>query len=978
MRAAFSLSPGKQTPLAKLADLVKTKLQEATLEKWLAALVPIERLGSGDSEAVVFCPFHPNRDTPSLCFNLETGLWLCQNPECGAKGDAIDFFQRLKGIKRVGEAIRLLAHSLGLIEEITEDKVARLYEHLLADPDIMRRACEQFGVSLETLKKFQVGVARQPSWSASRFVIPIRDETGIPDLRGYNNKLTPKILHWAPGHGAPRFFPLIVLQQDEVVMLEGEKDVLRAHEMGIANAFTVTGAAGTLPDNAPALLKGKALILCFDIDAAGVKGMERVANRLLPHCASVSLVHLPRGGMPENGDFSDWANLGNGLEQWRELLESAQRLEPSFKFAEEALDEEAQTVRFDEVTNQSFYKTPVRFLAHSTGKSIGLDGFQLPIKVALECPRNQGKLCTGCPLKDLDPDSRPWQFPVNPRSEAALQLFRTNGVGQVNAIRSLLGVKSKCEVVQVAVVERSVVQHLFLSPPIDLAASREFEEAGTITAYYSGEPIVDNRDYWFEGFVQADPKNQKSVLNLHQATPAKNAIDHFVVNDEVYEALDWFRVKHGFTVEDHLAQLHRYVEEDLGIWGQLDLQQGLFDTTFSVREFFCKHREIENGCVELGVIGDTATGKSTMVKRWLRFCNVGEFISAENVSAAGLIGGIEFVDKIPVVKWGVLPRNHKGMVALDEVDEMQKRNRDITAQLTALRSSGMAEITKIHSARTPAQVRMVWITNPEGGREIGSFDCGCRAIEGVIANRQDVARFTKFLALSKDSVDIETITQDRPRVQKPMIRQHFNHLAILAWSLLKDQVEFSSDAFTLIERETKRLVGKYDESIPLVEKGRAFDKLAKLSVPIAVLCGAFLEAEGRLRLQVDTHHVDFAVRHLERVYDDAVMGYDRYSAKEQARGVLVGPKAIEVALQQAGRARARELVQYLLIMQNVTRLNLEEFVGERLEAHMLWSVLLSSNCLTHSTNGLSAMKTRPFVALLEKMAGAFEKQEVRV
>ncbi len=129
-------------------------------------------------------------------------------------------------------------------------------------------------------------------------------------------------------------------------------------------------------------------------------------------------------------------------------------------------------------------------------------------------------------------------------------------------------------------------------------------------------------------------------------------------------------------------------------------------------------------------------------------------------------------------------------------------------------------------------------------------------------------------------------------------------------------------------------------------------------------------------LIVVTHHVDFAVRHLERVYDDPVMGYNRYSAKEKARGTLVNPEGIETAIKLGGRAKTKELIHYLLAMQNITRLNLEEFVGERLEAHTLWSTLLSSNCLAHNANGLSTVKTRPFVGLLEKMARAFEKVEV--
>ncbi len=126
----------------------------------------------------------------------------------------------------------------------------------------------------------------------------------------------------------------------------------------------------------------------------------------------------------------------------------------------------------------------------------------------------------------------------------------------------------------------------------------------------------------------------------------------------------------------------------------------------------------------------------------MQMVNVGELISGETVSTAGLIGGIEFIDRIPITKWGALPRNHCGFVVLDEIDEMQKKNKDIISQLTALRSSGMAEITKIHNAKTPTKVRLLWLTNPQEGRAIASYNGACRAIDGVINSRQDVARFT--------------------------------------------------------------------------------------------------------------------------------------------------------------------------------------------------------------------------------------------
>src|SRR6185437_4872477 len=214
----------------------------------------------------------------------------------------------------------------------------------------------------------------------------------------------------------------------------------------------------------------------------------------------------------------------------------------------------------------------------------------------------------------------------------------------------------------------------------------------------------------------------------------------------------------------------------------------------------------------------------------------------------------------------------------------------------------------------------------------------------IIPNQQDIARFTKVYAISRDTVEVETITQNRKTNQIPGVRKHFNRLAILAWSLQKEQIEFTEDAYALIEQETKMLVEKYHQSIPLIEKGRAFDKLAKLSIPIAVLCGSFQEVEGRLRLNVDTHHVGYAVQHLQETYDAPAMGYDRYSSKERVREYVAHPRVVSRALQEVQSVPTEALVQHLLSIQVLTRQNLEEVVGERLVAAALWSTLTVNHC----------------------------------
>jgi hypothetical protein len=965
--------------MARLAQLCKERIQKTVgYEKWAQRYIRIETV-SDTGEARFFCIAHDNKNTASASFNVNTGLWKCQSSSCNAEGDVIDLYRLAHAIESNGEAIRQLGLELGIIAEISDAIVEQHHAYLFSRPQLLQKCCEMLGLKAPTLKRFKIGyMSRDPQ--IARITIPIRGEAGEwADIRLYNrNDEKAKLLHWAEGHGAVRFFP-IEHQRDCSVLFgfEGEKDMLRAVEFGIDGAFTFTGGAGHIPDNFAELFKGKVVYLCYDIDEAGKKGVERVARKIAMVAEAVSIIALPSEGLPANGDFSDWVNLGHDMAAWQALVEQAVKIEPApgTRLIEEFDDDDIETISFSDLETISMFGQQVRFLGHAMGKSHGLVSYQVPIELIVDCPRNQKKLCEHCSLYELNPQEKPWRMPINYRSEKALEMFRVSVEQQQQAARRMLGIHKRCEVVRLHTAKRQSIQHLLISPPVELSQMRE-DYNGIRKAYYHGEPIADNRDYWFRGSIQADPKSQEMVLNLHGADPARNALDNFVLNDEVLDAVEWFQPDQGQTIEDHLAKLHEYIEQDTGIWGQHDLQQVVLDTIFSALEFNCGHRQIENGWAESLIIGDTGLAKSTLARRMMQMIDVGEFISAENVSLAGLIGGIEFIDKVAVVKWGALPRNHRGFVVLDEIDEMQKKNRDITSQLTALRSSGRAEITKIHNAKTPACVRMLWITNPEDGRTIGSYNGACRAIEGVIRSRQDIARFTKAIAVASESASVETITQLRERNERPGVRRHFNNLAILVWSLGREQVQFTEDAQRLLQRETIRLTSKYHESVPLLEKGRAFDKLAKLSVPMAALCGNFRDVDGQMVLFVGVGHVQQAIRHLERCYDQPAMGFDQYSQVEYTRQTIPNEKAVITALEESVSVPRSTILRHFLVHNKLTRSHLEELLGDRLATMRLWSALLSNNCLQHTGSSDSATKTKAFASLIERLI--HEKTEEKI
>lgn len=970
----------------RLADLIKAKIgKEIGYEAWYGRHIILKRMND-QGECRIGCIVHQD-STPSASLNVENGLWNCFVPSCGAKGDCIEFYRHLHGLKTFQATVQRLAMDLGLLATLDDALVNRLHQQLIASPEAIQIACEQFGVQPEILRTWKIGLHLSPR--EVRFTIPVEGVSGLwEDIRCYNARYgDTKIRSWAVGHGGARIWPLrnlITNSSAPIYLFEGEKDTLRALSLGLKTAITVTSGAGSLPDDYEILFRDKRVILCYDVDDAGVEGARKVARRLSTCAAEIHILHLPAEGLPANGDFSDWCNLGHTLEEFSALEREAEPIDiaamrricdtsPVIQVDEPGIRSPARPLvetSFDALTHQTHFQQPVRFLAHCTGQSVGLPEYALPTQVVVRCPRRPPSLCNSCAIFGQSPDTMPWTFDLDAKQEAALELVRCARNQQQIALKRFLGVNERCYAVRIDEAGRQSVQTLLLTPPVEPNRMRtEVDSQGHRIGYYHGPAIADNRDYWFSGHLQTDPKTRESVLNLHHAEPARHVLDAFSLTDAVRSAVQFFHPLLGDTLADHMERLHTIIEDDVGIYGRSDLQMAVLETIYSVRSFRVGDRVIENGWNEILIIGDTRTGKSMVALGMMRMINVGEHISCENTTRAGLIGGIQYVDKLGIPKWGAWPRNNDGMICLDEVDHLSRGGEDLIESLSAMRSNGWAEITKIITARTAARVRCLMITNPPEGTPIRSYHGGVRAIPQIFRSRQDIARFTKAYCVSSDDVPMDVITNSRPRRQEPLIREYFNGLAMLVWSLAPDQIHFSQAAQDALKEFAQKLVLTYVDTIPLIDKGSCLDKLAKLSIPVAALAGSFREQEGALHLQVETQHVIYAVYLLDCTYCNPVMGYDTFSRMEFESQEILEIDMLRQELLSPGECGCefQALAKFFLKRSAITRQQFAELVGDAFRAQMFWARLIRSNCLDGTHRPDMYQKTAAFTRLLEAM-----------
>ena len=323
------------------------------------------------------CPFHQEK-TPSFSVNQQLQSWYCHG--CQRGGDLFTFVELIEKTDFKG-ALGVLADLAG-VELKQEDPGVRertalkrrviemnrlaiqYYEfvlHSIPAGAPGRELLAQRGVSEETARRFGLGYApgadnfaqflrkrgrpMADAFEASlvrrngrdyfeeRLVIPIRDERGQPvaftgrtvnptEVRKYVN--SPETAAYTKGRV---LFALDLAREGiekagHAVLMEGQFDVISAHQHGVSNAVASSGTA--LTDEQIKLLKRftEEVVLVFDSDSAGTKA----GFKAIELCAAQQLrcrVGRVTGGAKDPDEFL--RNAGEAApDRWAELLKAAQ------------------------------------------------------------------------------------------------------------------------------------------------------------------------------------------------------------------------------------------------------------------------------------------------------------------------------------------------------------------------------------------------------------------------------------------------------------------------------------------------------------------------------------------------------------------------------------------------------------------------------------------------------------------------------
>lgn len=818
--------------------------------------------------------------SPSASYNFIKGQWNClKEKKGGAIAAAIRALRNRS--KETPNVINIedkrAARKAPSRDLPTDQQILGYMAQLRAQSNLLQIMEERRGLTPATLERFHIGFDA----TRKRYTVPVYDVNGnLVNVRLYNPLAkgdTPKMLPFARGYETQLFYPTLLKSQTDIVLCEGEMDclILNQHEIP---AMTHTGGAGAFQMSWAAMFKDKRVFICFDEDDAGRKGALRTAQMLRDVAAGVFMVVGLNTGK-SGGDVTDFFLEGGTAEQFRALMAEAEERPFAQDDSEHSVPLTGLAVSLEESQNPEYHE-PLEVVVMIAGKQT--PPYVAPRRIHARCDMGKGKICTVCPMAAYKGD-RVVEIP--PDDQRLLQFVDTSDVGRRNVQREWVNAMCNDHIefelpssagdtwsLEELVVTQSVEHR---SEDTENPISRKVFNVGTYNT-----PV--NSTARLVGKQVADPRNSRGILHSWHLDPVQANIDKFVVTDELIAELAVFQYATGQTPLDKCREIAGDIATNVThIYGR-DMLHIAYDLVFhSVLDFEFNGRRIGKGWLECLVIGDTRTGKSETALALTHHYNAGILKSCEGATFAGLVGGATQSPqgKTWMVTWGTIPLNDRRLVILDELSGLMKgtESKGIIEQMSSIRSSGKAALTKIVKEETSARTRLIWISNPLDGKRVAEASGGgMDLIAKLIQNPEDIARFDFALSISNKDVPSALInTAKHEAVEHVYTSDLCQKLVMWAWSRKHDQVRWYKTAQDDIIRAAEDLGNRYQPDPPLVQVENIRMKLARLAVAIAAR--TFSASRNGEVVVVTPECVTSAVEFLDWIYGTEAMGYARRS-----------------------------------------------------------------------------------------------------
>lgn len=531
----------------------------------------------------------------------------------------------------------------------------------------------------------------------------------------------------------------------------------------------------------------------------------------------------------------------------------------------------AKLTNLAEITKAEFRNRPIQIRCIVSGKNT--TPYTIPKMIKIRCTtqgcRCEYKKTTKLKLEAVD--------------DKILYFIDTSSTSKFKRIREAFGIA--CKGFSVEEVESQNVLRIFISqPPGGLQRTKW---VGERVAYFVGHDIGTNAAFILSGYQTPDPKTQTATWVFTSAKKTKTDVESFQLLPKMRSELRAFQqpeIESAGEVFEYLDDLyHTYALNVTRIYERFELHLAVDLVFHSALKFRLGTGRVTPAWLDAIVLGDTRCGKGHVAEGLCRYYGVGEVVSAENCTYAGLVGGVQQIDKHWVVTWGRIPVNDQGFVIIDEASNLSLHD---WTRFSRIRSEGVAEVVKIQHQAVNARTRLLFLSNPPL-KSMSSYSYGIEALPDLVHAPEDMARFDYAFIVTNKDVDLEDINTDWAQTKFRYPQELERMLIMWIWSRKPDQIKFTDAAVASTYRLSNNMGKKYDISIPLIQGENVRFKLGKIAIAFAGRM--FNASKDGETLIVDELHVECAALFLRHIYKMVSNGYLEYSQQRK----LENPEMIE-------------------------------------------------------------------------------------
>lgn len=798
-----------------------------------------------NEEVKVLCPFHSDTN-PSASISTKKDLFHCWVCDIGYNEE--QFIARVNNISSA-DAIKLLS------KYQVEDKWEVEKGLLWSDPLLLTKTTS-LGFSKDLINEMKLGLVKD-EFGRKYLAIPVYYNGILVDVRRYNIMKYENQPKMKSNDGA-RVGWLIpydkFLSSNETCYLfEGEKDMLMARELGI-NAYTLTGGAGAIPNEYVInTFKDKDIVLCYDNDDAGRKGMEGIYKELKNIVKSIKYIKIGDVVKENKEDFYDYINKYNG-----NVFEFYTLEQHHFNLEEE---NKVKLTTIKEALKESKLRKDLRSVVTITSEFA--DPYSVPTIVDIKKLKDTGSKQDTM----FEGEVRTW-FLEKKNMQDMLELIEVNAktVELNTKFRNYLGISTREPAVEVIPKEPKTI---FKSVITD----KDNDGSSVNLDIYSFEKLNVGSQYLLDYRLYPHPTKNQKLIAVAFNVKLLNDDNNYVINRDKLKVF-----KSEGNVKDRLNRLYESAKYHIAKHLNYDLWL-MCDLVFnSVLEF--KYDEVIKGALDIFLLGDTRNGKSETTSKLVNLYNFGHFLSLKTSTTVGLIGGSNKVDGSLCNTIGAIPRQHKRLVVLEEFSGARP---DFIKTMTDIRSSDEVRIARVSGElRVPCKLRMITISNPindDNGnpRFLETFPNGVMPIMELIKSAEDVARYDGFLLIPKveNRFNPFAYTLTGEEIPKECYEEKSK------WVVTRgvNNVKFDDGVESYIWEKAEELNRLFECNFPLFGT-TTNKKLAKFSVALASLI--MNVDESYEDIIVTKEIVDFMSDYLIKIYTSPVFKLREYALDYRA------------------------------------------------------------------------------------------------